>query len=123
MQQHEYAQLGIILALATAGFRMHFVQSKGRQRTTNVSCSSPCHVNDSGVCVCVCAGKGRHTFLDGSYYEGRWVAGERTTGKFVSADGSSEYSGAWKGDARHGQGVLFVKGLFKYTGVQQCSVM
>ena len=62
------------------------------------------------------AGDGRHTFLDGSYYEGSWVAGERSTGVFVSGDRTWEYCGQWRGMERHGQGTLFQKGLSKYTG-------
>ena len=62
------------------------------------------------------AGEGRHTFLDGSYYEGSWVAGERSAGVFVSGDRSWEYRGQWRGPERHGQGTLFQKGLSKYTG-------
>ena len=63
-----------------------------------------------------CAGQGRHTFLDGSYYEGSWIAGERSTGVYVSGNGEMEYRGQWGGLQRHGQGTLFQKGLFKYTG-------
>ena len=62
------------------------------------------------------AGEGRHTFLDGSYYEGSWVAGERSAGVFVSGDRGWEYRGQWRGLERHGQGTLFQKGLSKYTG-------
>ncbi len=62
------------------------------------------------------AGQGRHTFLDGSYYEGSWVAGERREGAFRSGDGALEYRGQWRGQLRHGQGGLFHRGLFKYTG-------
>ena len=62
------------------------------------------------------AGEGRHTFLDGAYYEGSWVAGERSVGVFVAGDGSWEYRGQWRGLERHGQGTLFQKGLSKYTG-------
>ncbi len=65
-------------------------------------------------------GQGRHTFLDGSYYEGQWAAGERVKGMWVSGNNSSEYSGQWRGDLRHGHGVLFTKGLLKYTGATQC---
>ena len=70
------------------------------------------------MCQILCAGQGRHTFLDGSYYEGSWVAGERGTGMFVSGDGAMEYRGQWRGVLRHGQGTLFQKDLFKYTGVR-----
>ena len=62
------------------------------------------------------AGEGRHTFLDGSYCEGSWVAGERSAGVFVAGDRSWEYRGQWRGLERHGQGTLFQKGLSKYTG-------
>lgn len=62
------------------------------------------------------AGQGRCTYTDGSYYEGHWAAGERVKGTLVSADGSAEYTGDWRGNARHGQGVQFHKGLYKYTG-------
>ena len=62
------------------------------------------------------AGQGRCTHADGSYYEGHWAAGERVRGRLMSADGSTAYTGDWKGSARHGQGVQFHKGLFKYTG-------
>ena len=62
------------------------------------------------------AGEGRHTFLDCSYYEGSWVAGERSIGVFVAGDRSWEYRGQWRGLERHGQGTLFQKGLSKYTG-------
>ena len=68
------------------------------------------------------AGQGRHSFLDGSYYEGSWVAGERSTGVYVSAGGEMEYRGQWRGLLRHGQGTLFQKGLFKYTGAQPSQV-
>jgi len=61
-------------------------------------------------------GQGRHTFLDGSYYEGSWANGERLKGSFVLGDGSTEYSGQWRNGVRHGHGVLFQKGLLKYTG-------
>jgi len=46
------------------------------------------------------------------------VAGERGTGMFVSGDGVTEYRGQWRGVLRHGQGTLFQKDLFKYTGVR-----
>ena len=62
------------------------------------------------------AGEGRHTFLDGAYYEGSWVAGERSVGVFVAGDASWEYRGQWRGLERHGQGTLFQKGLSKCTG-------
>lgn len=62
------------------------------------------------------AGQGRWTHPDGSFYEGEWVNGERVHGKFVSFDGSEEYSGQWKGDKRHGQGVFYSRGGFKYAG-------
>ena len=71
----------------------------------------------------MCTGQGRHTFLDGSYYEGSWVAGERSTGVFLSADGQMEYRGQWRGLLRHGQGTLFQKGLLKYTGAQPCQAV
>ena len=71
------------------------------------------HANEM---LAACAGQGRHTFLDGSYYEGSWIAGERSTGVYVSGDGKMEYCGQWRRLLRHGQGTLFQKGLFKYTG-------
>ena len=37
---------------------------------------------------------------------------------FVSGDGAMEYRGQWRGILRHGQGTLFQKDLFKYTGVR-----
>ena len=68
--------------------------------------------------MAACAGQGRHAFLDGAYYEGSWVAGERSTGVYVSAGGEMEYRGQWRGLLRHGEGTLFQKGLLKYTGTQ-----
>ena len=53
------------------------------------------------------AGKGRHTYPDGTYFEGEWLEGGRVRGKLVAGDGSSEYTGGWRGDQRHGHGVLF----------------
>ena len=56
------------------------------------------------------------TYEDGSFYEGAWVEGERLKGKWQSADGKEEYSGAWQGQLRHGFGTGFQKGLFQYMG-------
>ncbi|KAK9830214.1 hypothetical protein WJX72_010381 [[Myrmecia] bisecta] len=61
-------------------------------------------------------GKGRHTYPDGSYYEGGWARGERVQGKYVSADQSVEYVGAWKGELRHGFGTQVQTGLRRYSG-------
>jgi len=58
----------------------------------------------SGLCS---AGKGRYTLQDGSYFEGDWKDGQRVKGKAVSADGSFEYSGGWKGELRHGYGIMY----------------
>lgn len=62
------------------------------------------------------AGQGRWTYPDGSFYEGEWTEGQRIRGRLLAVDGSEEYSGEWKGDKRHGQGVQYRRGVFKYAG-------
>ncbi|QDZ21659.1 hypothetical protein HOP50_06g41860 [Chloropicon primus] len=61
-------------------------------------------------------GRGRYTFVDGSYYEGEYKQGQRTKGKFVSSDESIEYTGGWKDNMRHGFGTFFQNGVQKYFG-------
>lgn len=61
-------------------------------------------------------GEGRWTNVDGSYFQGRFDAGERVHGKFASHDGSEEYVGDWRGTARHGKGMLYIKSFGKYDG-------
>ena len=63
-----------------------------------------------------CAGSGRLTLRDGSYYEGSWKDGLRKHGKWVSADRKQEYRGDWVEDRRHGTGTLHIQGLLQYTG-------
>ena len=62
------------------------------------------------------AGKGRHTFRDGSLFEGTWKDGERVKGKWVSANRREEYAGEWQQDMRHGEGSALVEGFYQYTG-------
>ncbi|GAB4815949.1 hypothetical protein N2152v2_002995 [Parachlorella kessleri] len=75
--------------------------------------------------------KGRYTLQDGSYFEGEWADGQRVKGKAVSADGSFEYSGGWKGELRHGYGVMYQaslcaagrqRGVCKYMGEWQADL-
>jgi MORN repeat len=61
-------------------------------------------------------------YADGSFYEGEFGCGERVKGKFVSGDGSVDYTGGWKQDTFHGYGVLHSRGNFKYMGVSVCLV-
>eukprot|EP00889_Picochlorum_renovo_P004850 jgi/Picre1/31880/NNA_007228.t1 len=49
-------------------------------------------------------------------FPGRFDAGERVHGKFASHDGSEEYVGEWRGAARHGKGMLYIKSFGKYDG-------
>ncbi len=63
-----------------------------------------------------CVGRGRHILPDGSVFEGEWEAGERTRGRWQSADGAQEYSGQWKGHQRHGHGTQRIANVLSYIG-------
>lgn len=62
------------------------------------------------------------SYPDGSYYEGEFGNGMRAKGRYVSSDGTLEYVGAWWKDRQHGQGVLNIKQVLKYTGTAGTSV-
>eukprot|EP00347_Sterkiella_histriomuscorum_P011997 403370285 len=51
-------------------------------------------------------GKGRLTYIDGSFYEGNWVNGKKEGfGLSKSRDGI-QYEGNWLNDMKNGEGVL-----------------
>lgn len=53
-------------------------------------------------------GKGKLSFIDGTYYEGEWVDGHKCgQGEFRYADGTL-YKGSWESDVRHGSGTLYM---------------
>ena len=61
-------------------------------------------------------GQGRYTFVDKSYFQGEHAQAARVKGKFASGDGSYEYDGDWRNEVHHGDGILHVSDVYKYSG-------
>ena len=58
-----------------------------------------------------------HSLILHTHVEGEYANGMRSQGKYVSGDGSIEYSGQWRDDLRHGTGTFYQRGLYRYTGL------
>lgn len=57
-----------------------------------------------------------HRLTDGSWYEGDWADGQRTTGTLHEADSNATYKGQWEDMQPHGQGTYYIPGVLRYTG-------
>jgi len=53
-------------------------------------------------------GRGRCTYIDGSFYDGEWADGKRNGyGEYTIRNGPT-YKGGWQNDVKHGQGELYM---------------